>query len=131
MIYLQTDTSGQELLLTLEDALLLFGSVTPLQYSHYLLCLTNETTNQVLYQIPVVVSENERITTLIVDTTTLTASGRHRYEVYAQNSSTNLNPTDPSVVGLIHKGWGELLNDVEYYNAPPMSIPPDMIIPIL
>lgn len=119
------------MLLTLDDAHLLFGSVSPLQYTDYLLALTNETTSQVLYQVPVVVSENERITTLIVDTTGLTASGRYRYEVYAQNSSTNLNPTDASVVGLIHKGWGELINNAVYYTVPQMTMPEDVIIPIL
>lgn len=130
MIYLQTDTSNQELLLPLYDSHYLLNDGTWTDYTHYLLVLTNETSSQVLAQVPVVLSENERITTLLVDTTGLISSGRYRYDVYVQNSDTNTNPTDASVLGLTHKGWGELTNNAQYYNVPPITMPEDVIIPI-
>ena len=130
MIYLQTDTSNQELLLPLYDSHYLLNDGSWIDYTHYLLIITNETSSQVLAQVPIVSSENERITTLLVDTTGLISSGRYRYDVYVQNSNTNTNPTDASVLGLTHKGWGELKNNAQYYNVPTITMPEDVIIPI-
>ena len=110
MIYLVKNTAAQLLYLTLKQGELLLSN----SYTHYLLELTNEQTLQKLYAIPTKIAENDRYTTIQIGTnanTPLSASllinypARFSYVVYGQNSSTNLNPTDEAVVGVIEKGY--------------------------
>lgn len=80
-----------------------------------------------LAQVPVIVSESQRITTLTVTTLTLTLPGLYRYEVYGQNSAVNLNPTDNSVVGLCERGLVTLSDGATYYDVPTITIQDDII----
>jgi hypothetical protein len=84
-------------------------------------------TGDTLGQVVSVISENERITTIELTTATLVDAGRYRYEVYGQNSSSNTDPTDASVVGLVEKGIFELTENVNYYDVSTPTIPVDVI----
>ena len=110
MIYLLKNTAAQLLYLTLKEGELLLSN----SYTHYLLELTNEQTLQKLYAIPTKIAENDRYTTIQIGTnanTPLSASllinypARFSYVVYGQNSSTNLDPTNAVVEGVIEKGY--------------------------
>jgi hypothetical protein len=71
-------------------------------FTHYLLIITQDDNGESgvqLAQVPAIVYENDRITSLTVTTVTLTRGGTYRYEIYGQNSASNLNPNDISVVG--------------------------------
>jgi hypothetical protein len=110
MIYLLKNTAAQLLYLTLKDGELLLAN----SYTDYLLELTNEQTLQKLYAIPLQIAQNDRYTTIQIGTnanTPLAASllinypARFSYIVYGQNSSTNLDPTNAVVEGVIEKGY--------------------------
>jgi len=110
MIYLVKNTAAQLLYLTLKEGELLLANT----YTHYLLELTNEQTLQKLYAIPTQIAQNDRYTTIQIGTnanTPLAASllinypARFSYIVYGQNSSTNLDPTNAVVEGVIEKGY--------------------------
>jgi hypothetical protein len=110
MIYLLKNTAAQLLYLTLKEGELLLAN----SYTHYLLELTNEQTLQKLYAIPLQIAQNDRYTTIQIGTnanTPLAASllinypARFSYIVYGQNSSTNLDPTNAVVEGVIEKGY--------------------------
>jgi hypothetical protein len=110
MIYLLKNTAAQLLYLTLKEGELLLSNT----YTHYLLELTNEQTLQKLYAIPTKVAENDRYTTIRIGTNANTPTAasllinypaRFSYIVYGQNSSTNLDPTNAAVEGVIEKGY--------------------------
>lgn len=126
MNIINTNTSNQTLRLTLDEGRQYFSTA----FTHYLLVLTHEensTTGTDLAQVPQIVAENQRITTLNVTTVGLTLVGRYRYEAYGQNSPTNLNPSDDSVVGLVEIGWLDLVDATEYYDVPNITIQDDVI----
>ena len=110
MIYLVKNTAAQLLYLSLKEGELLLANT----YTHYLLELTNEQTLEKLYAIPLQIAQNDRYTTIQIGTnanTPLAASllinypARFSYVVYGQNSSTNLDPTNAVVEGVIEKGY--------------------------
>ena len=110
MIYLLKNTAAQLLYLTLKEGELLLANT----YTNYLLELTNEQTLEKLYAIPTQIAQNDRYTTIQIGTnanTPLAASllinypARFSYIVYGQNSSTNLDPTNAVVEGVIEKGY--------------------------
>jgi len=110
MIYLLKNTAAQLLYLTLKEGELLLAN----PYTHYLLELTNEQTLQKLYAIPTKIAENDRYTTIQIGTNANTPTAasllinypaRFSYIVYGQNSSTNLDPTNAAVEGVIEKGY--------------------------
>ena len=110
MIYLLKNTAAQLLYLSLKEGELLL--VNP--YTHYLLELTNEQTLEKLYAIPIQIAQNDRYTTIQIGTNANTPTAasllinypaRFSYIVYGQNSSTNLDPTDAVVEGVIQMGY--------------------------
>ena len=110
MIYLVKNTAAQLLYLTLKEGELLLSNT----YTHYLLELTNEQTLQKLYAIPTKIAENDRYTTIQIGTNANTPTAasllinypaRFSYVVYGQNSSTNLDPTNAAIEGVIEKGY--------------------------
>jgi hypothetical protein len=123
MIYLLTDTANQTTYLTLNEGRSYYATA----FTDYLLVLTYEMTGETLGQVVSITSENERITTIELTTETLVNAGRYRYEVYGQNSNSNTNPTDASVVGLVEKGIIELTKSVNYYDISNPTIPVDYI----
>ena len=126
MIYLQTNTSNQQVFLSLDEARQYFATA----YTHYLVVLTHEensTTGEKLAQVATIVAENVRITELLITTVTLTLAGRYRYEVYGQNSSVNLDPTNGAVVGLVERGYAVFTQNTTWFDVPVITIPNDII----
>lgn len=126
MIYLDTNTSNQLVRLSLDESRQYFS--TP--FTNYLFILVHEensTAGVDLSQVATIVGENQRITILNITTTGLTLSGRYRYEVYGQNSSSNLNPSDASVVGLCEIGWCEMSDGSTAYDIQDITIQDDII----
>lgn len=110
MIYLLKNTAAQLLYLTLKEGELLLSNT----YTNYLLELTNEQTLEKLYTIPNQIAQNDRYTTIQIGTNDneptdasllINYPARFSYVVYGQNSTTNLDPTDEAVVGVIEKGY--------------------------
>lgn len=126
MIYLQVNNNNQIIYLSLDEARQYYA--TP--YTHYLLVLTHEensTTGEELAQVATIVNENVRITQLSVTTVGLTLAGRYRYEVYGQNSSSNINPLNVAVVGIVERGYVVLTDNNTWFDVPPVTIPNDII----
>jgi magnesium-transporting ATPase (P-type) len=126
MIYLQTNTSNQQVFLSLDEARQYFATA----YTHYLIVLTHEensTTGEQLAQVATIVAENVRITELLVTTVTLTLAGRYRYEVYGQNSAVNTDPTNGAVVGLCQRGYAVFTQNTTWFDVPVVTIPNDII----
>jgi hypothetical protein len=132
MIYLLKNTAAQLLDLTLKEGELLLANT----YTHYLLELTNEQTLQKLYAIPTKIAENDRYTTIQIGTNANTPTAasllinypaRFSYVVYGQNSSTNLDPTNAAVEGVIEKGY-LIVEDVTTprYTEPNLTIDKDI-----
>ena len=126
MIYLQTNTSNQQVFLSLDEARQYFATA----YTHYLMVLTHEensTTGEKLAQVATIVAENVRITELLITTVTLTLAGRYRYEVYGQNSAVNIDPTNGAVVGLVERGYAVFTQNTIWFDVPVITIPNDII----
>lgn len=110
MIYLLKNTAAQLLYLTLKEGELLLAN----PYTHFLLELTNEQTLQKFYAIPTQIAQNDRYTTIQIGTNAnnptaasllINYPARFSYIVYGQNSSSNLNPANAAVEGVIEKGY--------------------------
>jgi len=117
---------NQTLYLTLDEARQYYS--TP--FTHYLFILRHEENSDAgvyLAQVLDVIAENQRITQLLVDTTGLTLTGRYRYDVYGQNSASNLNPSDASVVGLCEQGLCQLSDGTSFYTVPDIDINNDIV----
>ncbi len=109
MILLDGSNSGwQEFCLTLQEAILWEGTPT-----HYLLELENMASSTAYYLVANVVETNPRYTMIQMRISTndptggsveIDETGMFRYNVYGQNSSTNLDPEDGSVIGLAESG---------------------------
>jgi hypothetical protein len=121
MIVVSTNTAAQNVYMTLMEG----RSPLPV-FTHYLLVLTYEehlAGGSPVATVPTVVYENYRTTLLLVDTTGITLPGRYKYEVFGQNSSTNTNPNDSSVVGLVEQGHLQMIDSTNYYSVPNLAIP--------
>lgn len=126
MLRLLTDTPNQNAYLTLDEARQYFS--TP--FTNYLFILRHEENSAAgvyLAQVLDVIAENQRITQVAIDTTGLTLIGRYRYDVYGQNSASNLNPEDVSVVGLCEQGLCELRDDRSFFTVPNIDINNDIV----
>lgn len=132
MLYVLTNTPEQSAYLTLKEGALLLGA----NYTHYLLELKSELGNKSYYIVPTVVGESARITELEIGTNLddavngsalILTAGRYAYYVYGQNSATNLDPKDASVVGLIEQGLAELTNNTNLYNSSGNTMSEDIV----
>lgn len=132
MVYLLKNTAAQLLYLQIQEGELLLSNF----YTDYLLELTNEQTLEKLYCIPILVASNERYTTIEISTNAnnptagsllINYPARFSYRVFGQNSSTNLDPTDNVVVGVIEKGY-LIMQDLTtpYFTDPNLTIPSDI-----
>lgn len=126
MFYLDANTAGQTLHLSLYEGRTYYTTA----FTHYLIVLTreeNSTTGLDLAQVATIVSETERDTTLTITTVPLTEPGQYRYDVYGQNSSSNIDPAHASVVGLVEQGTCIIRDTTTYYSVPPITIPDDYV----
>lgn len=131
MWYLHTNLDSQLLPFSLKEAQLVLSSFTD-----YLMVIENETSGEQFALIPQVISETDRITWLSIGTNTndatngsvtIALSGRYHFTIYGQNSDTNLDPTNASVVGVVKKGYIELIKNFAYYENQTLDIPTDII----
>lgn len=102
-------------------------------FTHYLLELTNQATEEKHYAVPVLTYDNERYTQFDLPTNAdatssvlITESGLYTYKVWGQNSSTNLDPEDASVVGLCEVGPCKV-SDEAAWTIPSVTIPDNVI----
>jgi len=114
MLLLQPNQANQTGRLTLFE-----GKSVLDTFTHYLLVLNRddsgvETSNK-LAQVPNVTLDNARITTFTCTTVGLEYSGQYYYEVYGQNSASNIDPLNAAVVGLIERGSAIIADNGEYY----------------
>jgi len=123
MVYLNTNTANQYAWLSLDEGRQYFN----VAFTHYLLVMTYEMTGEKLEQVVVVINENERVTKIRLTTVGLIDAGRYHYEVYGQNSDTNTDPTDASVVGKVEEGLMILSNGTNYFDVSTPTIPVDVI----
>jgi len=123
MVYLNTNTANQYAWLSLDEGRQYFN----VAFTHYLLVMTYEMTGEKLAQVVTVINENERVTKIRLTTVGLTDAGRYHYEVYGQNSATNIDPTDASVVGKVEEGLMILSNGTNYFDVSTPTIPVDVI----
>jgi len=123
MVYLNTNTANQYAWLSLDEGRQYFN----VAFTHYLLVMTYEMTGEKLAQVVTVITENERVTKIRLTTVGLLDAGRYHYEVYGQNSSTNTDPTDASVVGKVEEGLMILSNGTNYFDVSTPTIPVDVI----
>jgi len=126
MIYLLTNVASQDVFLSLDEARQYYS--TP--FTHYLMIITHEENSivgEMKAQVPNVLNENVRITQLQVSTVGLTLPGRYRYEVYGQNSSTNVDPDNAAVVGILERGYVVLTNNNQYFDVANTTINNDII----
>ena len=126
MNILNINTADQVLRLTLAEGRQYFTE----DFTDYLIVITREEkspTGLTLAQVPVVVLENERWTTLEITTVGLTTTGQYRYIVYGQNSDSNIDPLDSDVVGEVEQGWLTLIGDSEIFVTPQITISNDKI----
>lgn len=127
MIHLLTNTASQTIRLTLDEGRQMYSDA----FTHYLLILTLEDngalTGETLAQVPIIVIDNERFTQLTITTETLLTAGTYRYDVYGQNSSSNTDVEDASVVGIIEKGTAILTDSTVYFTTANQTIENDIV----
>lgn len=123
MVYLNTNTANQDAFLSLDEGRAYFN----VAFTHYLLILTYEMTREELAQVVVVINENERVTKIRLTTVGLVDAGKYKYDVYGQNSNSNLDPTNASVVGLVERGSMILQDGTIYFDVSTPTIPVDVI----
>ena len=123
MVYLNTNTANQYAWLSLDEGRAYFN----VAFTHYLLVMTYEMTGEQLAQVVEVINENERVTKIRLTTVGLVDAGRYHYEVYGQNSSSNIDPTNASVVGLIEKSLIILQDGTIFFDVSTPTIPVDVI----
>ena len=131
MITLNPNSSEEQFIyLTLQEMKKDFDAFTD-----YLVIFTNVVSKDTFSMIGNVDADNSRYTKLSVYTNEasaltgkvlLTETGQYGYEVYGQNSTTNLDPTDASVQGLIERGTLTVTGETGY-DIPSISIPDNVI----
>lgn len=104
-------------------------------FTDYLMVLKNNATEEEYALILNVLADNERYTSGSLPTDNddpengeilLTESGLYTYTIYGQNSSTNLDPTDASVVGVCEIGACKV-SDEAAWTIPSVTIPDNVI----
>lgn len=130
MIHLIPNTSEQ------------FGYITPFEarkflsaFTHYLMVFESQATHNTFACVLDVSVDNERYTKFAIDTSVanasagdvlITESGLYTYSVYGQNSSTNTNPQDATVVGVCEVGTAKF-EDAPAWTIPTVDIPDNVI----
>ncbi len=88
----------------------------------------NSETGSELNQVPTIVSDGSNYSNLTITTVGITQSGRYRYIVYGQNSSTNTDAEDASVVGIVEIGYLVIGDIKDYYDIVQTTSSNDIII---
>jgi hypothetical protein len=121
MIYLATNTAAQTLYMNLAEARPFLAT-----YTHYLFVFKYEehgAGGSPVGTVATIVYENWRVTEVTLSTVGIEITGRYSYTVYGQNSASNTDPDDAAVVGIVTTGMCMISRDINYYNAPSITIP--------
>ena len=131
MITLAPNSSTEQFFyLTLQEAKKDFDAFT-----NYLVEFRSLSSEEEFYFIADVVTDNARYTKISINTDAnqptaghilLTESGQYSYKVWGQNSTTNLDPADATVVALIERGTLTVTGETGY-TIPSISIPDNVI----
>lgn len=105
MVYLQHNTAAQTAYFTLDEGRAFYSTA----FTHYLMVMVLdgvavEGEGEQLAQVVTIVNENPRATEITLTTIGLTNSGTYQYYFYGQNSSSNIDPLNAAVVGLVERG---------------------------
>ena len=120
MKYLLPNQANQTLNLTLAEGRSYYATA----FTHYLMVIEQEntgaTTENKLAQVLVVNYENTRntevtLTTVGLDYPETGGPYLYRYTVYGQNSTSNLDPENAAVVGVVERGNIMISDNGEYY----------------
>lgn len=123
MIYLASNTANQTCIMTLKEG----REFYQVAFTDYLLILEHSEGTNTLPQVAAVITETDRYTRLNVTTVGLRVAGQYNYYVYGQNSDTNTDPTDESVVGLVEQGILILTENQGYFDEISITIPDTII----
>jgi len=131
MIHLNPNSaSEQTIYLTLQEMKKDFDAFT-----NYLVLFQSMASREDYYFIGDVATDNARYTALSIFTNLddptngnilLEEGGQYFYKVWGQNSTTNLDPTNASVVALIEEGTLDVTGEVGY-NIPTINVPDNVI----
>ena len=118
------------------------GYITPFEarkflsaFTHYLMIFESQATHNTFACVLYITVDNERYTKFAIDTSTadsasgdvlITESGLYTYTVYGQNSATNTDPQDASVVGVCEVGTAKF-EDSAAWTIPTVDIPDNVI----
>jgi len=131
MITLRPNQGGQKILCTPFEARKFLASFT-----EYLVVLRNDSSEETYAFIANVTYDNERYSQFRISTALdnptagnilLTESGLYTYTIYGQNSDSNLDPDDASVVGTCELGPCRILFDGQAYDFDNPTIPDNVI----
>lgn len=104
-------------------------------FTTYLMVLRNDATEEETFFIPEVEEDNERYTRIGLPTNSdapldgnirLNESGLYTYKIWGQNSTTNLDPEDATVVGICEVGACKVSDELPW-TIPTISIPDNVI----
>ena len=131
MIHLNPNSATeQKVYLTLQEMKKDFDT-----FANYLVLFQSMASREDYYFIGDVVTDNARYTALSIFTNLddplngdilLEETGQYFYKVWGQNSTTNLDPTDTTVVALIEEGTLDVTGAVGY-NIPTIDVPDNVI----
>jgi len=130
MIHLQPNTGNQFIYVSPFQARKFLASFT-----RYLLIFTNVATEETFACVMSVAVDNARYTKAGIGTdgaspedgeVLITESGLYTYEIFGQNSDTNTDPTDATVVGLCEIGPCKVA-DSAAWTIPSVTIPDNVI----
>ena len=130
MIHLQPNVASNRVYVTPFEARKFMG-----KFTHYLMILKNNATEEEYALVLNVNVDNERYTETLVATNNdsptngrilLKESGLYTYTIYGQTNGTNLDPTDAVVVGVCEIGSCKV-SDEAAWTIPTVTIPDNVI----
>ena len=131
MVNLLPNTAGQTMYCTPFEARKFLASFTD-----YLVILRNDASEETFPFIANVIYDNERYSQFRVSTATsnptsssilLTESGLYTYTIYGQNSDTNLDPENASIVGVCEVGACRIKATDTYFDFDNPTVPDNVI----
>lgn len=129
MIAILPNTTNQNIYLTLREKVKDVGT-----WTNYLIEIQGEMSREKRYFIANVIEDNDRYTKITMNTNAndalngdllITETGQYWYKVYAQDSDTNLDPSNS--IAEIERGVLHVQTEQEYYNIPTITLPDNII----
>jgi len=130
MIRLQPLTQDQEFYVTPFEARKFLPT-----FVEYLFEFQSQATSEKFYMIGNALDDNERFSRFQIDTSAdfptsgdvkLAESGLYTFAIYGQNSGTNIDPTDASVVGLLERGTLQVIG-ADAWTLPTINVPNNVV----